>query len=135
MNGALERGWLYSSALRPVAELDGAGAVVSRFVYGTGGNVPDYLERGGWSYRLVTDHVGSVRLVVDAATGEVAQRLDYDVWGRVLKHSDPGSGPSDTWRPVREHVEAGGGQKVASTPIVGSTGNMLMPERVAGTSP
>lgn len=25
-------------------------------------------------------------------------------------------------------------QNVASTPIVGSTGNMLMPERVAGTS-
>ena len=93
MNGALERGWLYSSALRPVAELDGAGQVTARFVYGSGANVPDYMVRGGKTYRLVTDHLGSVRLVVDAATGEVAQRIDYDPWGSVLTDSNPGFQP------------------------------------------
>ena len=29
--------------LNPIAELDGAGNVVSRFVYGTKGNVPDTM--------------------------------------------------------------------------------------------
>ncbi|CAA9357513.1 MAG: Serine/threonine protein kinase [uncultured Gemmatimonadetes bacterium] len=93
INGTLARGWLYSGSLRPVAELDAAGAVVSRFVYGTGGNVPDYMVKDGKTFRLVQDHLGSVRLVVDAATGVVAQRLDYDTWGRVLKDSNPGFQP------------------------------------------
>ena len=50
----------------------------------------DYLVKGGVTYRLVTDHLGSVRLVVGAATGVVAQRLDYDVWGQVLNDTNPG---------------------------------------------
>jgi YD repeat-containing protein len=32
VGGALMKGWLYGDALRPIAELDGAGAVVARFV-------------------------------------------------------------------------------------------------------
>jgi RHS repeat-associated protein len=55
--------------------------VVSRFVYGTRVNVPEYMFKGGSTYRILTDHLGSVRLVVDASTGAVAQRIDYDAWG------------------------------------------------------
>ena len=72
LNGAVTHRWLYQNQLNPIAELDSAGALVSRFVYGSRGNVPDYLVRGGAVYRLVTDHLGSVRLVVNAATGAVA---------------------------------------------------------------
>jgi hypothetical protein len=81
MGGTLQKGFLWSDALRVVAELDGSGAVVSRFVYGTRVNVPEYLVKGGTTFRIVTDHLGSVRLVVDAATGAIAQRIDYDAWG------------------------------------------------------
>jgi hypothetical protein len=76
VNGTLVQGFLYQSDLRPIAELDGAGAVVSRFVYATRPNVPDYMSRGGVSYRILTDAVGSPLLVVDAGTGAVAQRAD-----------------------------------------------------------
>jgi len=76
-----------------IAELDGANAVVSRFLYATQPHVPDYLIRGGVAYRLLTDQVGSVRLVVNAGTGEVVQRLAYDTWGRVLEDSNPGFQP------------------------------------------
>lgn len=93
VNGVLVQGLLYQGALRPIAELDGAGAVVSRFVYGTHLNVPDYLIRGGVPYRILTDHLGSPRLVVDATTGVVAQRLDYDELGRVVGDSNPGFQP------------------------------------------
>jgi RHS repeat-associated protein len=93
VNGTLVQGFLYDGQLRPVAELDGAGNVVSRFVYGTGGNVPDYLIKGGVTYRLVTDQVGSVRLVVRADTGDVVQRIDYDASGRVLQDTNPGFQP------------------------------------------
>src|SRR5829696_7546423 len=70
-----------------------SGHVVSRFIYATHTNVPDYMEKGGKTYRIITDQVGSVRLVVDAATGEVAQRLNYDEFGNVLEDTNPGFQP------------------------------------------
>ena len=76
-----------------MAELDGTGAVVSRFVYGTDDFAPDYMVRGGATYRILTDHLGSPRLVVDVATGMVAQRLDYDAFGRVVTDTAPGFQP------------------------------------------
>jgi YD repeat-containing protein len=76
-----------------VAELDGSGAVVSRFVYATHVNVPDYLVKGGQTYRLVLDHLGSVRLVVNTSDGTVAQRLDYDEYGRITQNTSPGFQP------------------------------------------
>ncbi|MCU0492206.1 MAG: hypothetical protein MUD01_11490 [Chloroflexaceae bacterium] len=44
---AVVQGWLYADALRPIAELDGNGTVVSQFVYGSRANVPDFLIRDG----------------------------------------------------------------------------------------
>jgi RHS repeat-associated protein len=92
-NGVLEKGWLYDGQLRVVAELDGTGAVVSRFVYGTLAHSPDVMVRGAATYRLVHDVLGSVRLVIDTATGQVQQRLDYDTWGVVTFDSNPGFQP------------------------------------------
>jgi RHS repeat-associated protein len=89
----LVKGWLYKDRLNPVAELDGAGAVAARFVYGTKPHVPDYMVKGGVTYRIVSDHLGSVRLVIDAATGAVAQRIDYDAFGRVELDTAPGFQP------------------------------------------
>ncbi len=91
--GTMTRQWIWSGTLRIAAELDGTGALVSRFVYATHTNVPDYMIRGGITYRLITDHLGSVRLVVDASTGAIAQRLDYDEFGRVLGDSNAGFQP------------------------------------------
>ncbi len=93
INGVLTEGFLYSGQLQPVAMLDGSGNVVERFVYGTGVNVPEYMMKDGVTYRLITDQVGSVRLVVNAATGEIAQRLDYDACGKVLLDTNPGFQP------------------------------------------
>ena len=93
MNGSLQKAWLYADALRIVAETDGSGAVTSRFVYGAKPNVPEYLTRGGATYRIFSDHLGSPRLVVDASTGTVAQRLDYDALGNVTQDTNPGFQP------------------------------------------
>jgi YD repeat-containing protein len=46
VDGVSTQGFLYESQLRPVAELDGVGNVVSRFVYATRINVPDYMIKG-----------------------------------------------------------------------------------------
>ena len=45
------------------------------------------------TYRLIRDVQGSVRLVVDAATGDIAQRIDYDAFGNVLTDTAPGFQP------------------------------------------
>jgi hypothetical protein len=76
VDGVLEQGFLYEDQLRIAAELDGSGAVVSRFVYGTRVNVPQYLVKGASTYRILTDHLGSPRLVLDASDGTVVQRMD-----------------------------------------------------------
>lgn len=93
VDGTLVYGFLYNGASRPAAQLDKNGAIVSRFVYGSAGGAPDYMVSGGHTYAFVTDHLGSVRLVVDAASGAIAQRLDYDEFGRVLLDTAPGFQP------------------------------------------
>jgi RHS repeat-associated protein len=89
----LVQGWLYSDQLRPVAELDGNGNVVARFVYGSHFNVPDYMVKGGITYRILSDHLGSPRLVVDTSTNTVTQRMDYDEFGNIILDTNPGFQP------------------------------------------
>jgi RHS repeat-associated protein len=84
---------LWDDQLRIVAELDGTGALVSRFVYTTSVNMPEYMVKSGSTYRILTDQLGSPRLVVDVATGTVTQRMDYDEFGRVLLDTSPGLQP------------------------------------------
>jgi RHS repeat-associated protein len=93
VNGTLAQGFLYQNGLRPIAELDGSNNVISRFVYATHVNVPDYMVKGGATYRIITDQVGSPRLVINSATGQIAQRMDYDEFGNVLFDSNPGFQP------------------------------------------
>jgi len=93
VDGALTQRWIYKDQLNPVAELDDQGNLVSLFIYGTKSHVPDGMIKNGVRYLFVTDQVGSVRLVVDAATGAVAQQIDYDAWGNVTFDSTPGFQP------------------------------------------
>ena len=51
------------------------------------------MLRDGGTYRFIRDVQGSVRLVVDAATGVAAQRMDYDSFGNVLLDTAPGFQP------------------------------------------
>jgi RHS repeat-associated protein len=45
------------------------------------------------TYRIITDNLGSPRLVVDVATGAIAQRIDYDEFGQVITDTNPGFQP------------------------------------------
>jgi RHS repeat-associated protein len=92
-NGALAKQFLYDNRGRIIAELDGASAVVSRFVYADDRIVPAFMVKGGAVFRLITEPLGSVRLVVKIADGSVAQRLDYDAFGIVTMDTSPGFQP------------------------------------------
>ena len=93
VDGTLVQGFLYQDQLNPVAEVDGNGNVVARFVYASKANVPDYLEKGGVTYRIISDQLGSPRLVVNTTDGTIAQRLDYDEFGNVIIDTNPGFQP------------------------------------------
>ncbi len=93
VDGVLVQGFLYQDGLKPIVELDGSNNVVSRFVYSDDINVPAYMIKAGVPYRIITDHLGSARLVIDASTGSIAQRLDYDEFGKVTLDTSPGFQP------------------------------------------
>ncbi len=93
INGALVQGFLYKDQLKPVTELDGNGNIVSRFLYGTKDNVPDYMIKNGETYRIISDNLGSPRMVVDVSTGQIVQQMAYDEFGNVTQDTNPGFQP------------------------------------------
>ncbi|MFZ5803639.1 MAG: RHS repeat domain-containing protein [Acidobacteriota bacterium] len=93
INGTLVQGFIYDDQLRIVAELDGSNQVVSRFIYADHINVPEVMEKGGKTYRVLHDHLGSPRFVIDTQTGQIVQELHYDAWGNVVFDSNPGFQP------------------------------------------
>ncbi|NNN05272.1 MAG: RHS repeat-associated core domain-containing protein, partial [Elusimicrobia bacterium] len=93
VNGVLTQGFLYDGQLQIVAQIDGANNVISRFVYGSRTNVPDYMIQGGVEYRIIADNLGSPRLVVNSQTGAVVQEMDYDEFGNVTNDTNPGFQP------------------------------------------
>ncbi|PAT31426.1 hypothetical protein CLI92_11620 [Vandammella animalimorsus] len=92
-NGQQQYRLIYLDELRPLAELDAQGQLRSLFIYAGQGNAPTLMLREGKTWRLIADHLGSIRLVIDAETGQIGQRLDYDAWGRVTHDSQPGFQP------------------------------------------
>jgi RHS repeat-associated protein len=83
VNGSVARKWLYRDQLKPAAEFDGAGTLLARYTDGV-------TIKGSSSYRVVADHLGTPRLLVNSATGAIAQRLDVDEWGQVIADSSVG---------------------------------------------
>jgi RHS repeat-associated protein len=96
VGGNLTRQWLYDGQLKVVGELDSQGNILAQFVYASMHYAPDYMIKYGadaGTYRIVSDHLGSLRLVIDVATGDVVQRMDYDEFGNVLNDTNPGFQP------------------------------------------
>lgn len=93
-DGQVTERYLYGpEAITPVAKVDGQGDTLARYVYASSSSTPDYIVQGGNTYRVITDQLGSARLVVDAANGQVAQELSYDEYGAVTADSNPGFQP------------------------------------------
>ncbi len=98
-DGTVTDRWLYKDGLNPVARLDGNNILTDVYVYGNKDHVPDLvLHRDSAQddftrYRVVTDHLGSVRLVVSTEDGSIVQQLNYDEWGKVTLDTNPGFQP------------------------------------------
>jgi RHS repeat-associated protein len=94
-NGNYEYKLLYSGQLSPIARLNDEDRVVEEYVYGSRVNVPEYMIKDGRKYRFLTDHRGSVRMVVDTHDGNIMQRTDYDEFGLIIDED-----LAENWTPV-----------------------------------
>jgi RHS repeat-associated protein len=92
VSGALLEGFLYDGE-KIVAQLNASNAIVSQFVYASGSTSPDYMISGGVTYRILSDPLGSPRLVVNSSTGAIAEQVTYDEFGNVLSDTNPGFQP------------------------------------------
>lgn len=91
--GSIVQRFLYSGYLRPIAELDESGNPIVIFIYGTRSNVPDYMILNNTAYRIISDQVGSPRMVINSATGAIAQVMTYSAFGNLLSDTNPGFQP------------------------------------------
>ena len=91
VNGTLVAGYLYRPDGLVAAQTDAAGNVVARFGYD--GSRLVLVQRDGRDLLVTTDQLGSPVLLVDSATGEVAESIAYDAWGNVIADSNPGVTP------------------------------------------
>ncbi|NQT82236.1 hypothetical protein HQ563_04390 [bacterium] len=87
VEGARTHAWLYGQGPLPLAEYDGTSSLRSTFIY-VGPGVPVTMMREGSTYHIVSDHLGSPRLVVDD-TGSVVKQVDYDAFGNVFNDTNP----------------------------------------------
>ena len=92
VGGKLVAGYLYRLDGSIAAETDGDGQIVSRFGYDNGGHLA-IVVHSGVTCRVITDAVGSPRLIIDSRTGAVVEQISYDAWGNVTQDSGPGFVP------------------------------------------
>jgi RHS repeat-associated protein len=93
VNNVLTKQYLWQDDLKIAAEYDGAGQLVSEFIYAQSVNAPDYMIRGGIKYKLVKDNLGSILAVVNTTNGVIAQQLTYSTYGQVLSDTNPSFQP------------------------------------------
>ena len=84
--------FLYGTGRLPMAEEDATGRIERLYLYGTKAHVPvvaiDIASDGTkTSYRILSDHLGLVRRVVELTSGEVMQATDYDAWGNITSET------------------------------------------------
>ena len=94
VSGVIQERYLYRNQLQIAAITNANGQVQKKFVYGDS-HAPEYFIVYNYStntettYRLVTDNIGTVRIVLKTSDGSVAQQIEYDEWGRIVSNSNP----------------------------------------------
>lgn len=94
VDGIVQRYYTYTPEGQLIGELDSNMNLVKTFIYASKSHVPDYfIDQNGNSFKIITDHLGSVRFVVDAISGEIVQKMHHDEFGKVLVDTNPNATP------------------------------------------
>ena len=64
-NGQRQYGLIYQDNLRPIADTDENGDLKTLYIYADKPHSPSAMIRAGKTYQIISDHLGSVRLVID----------------------------------------------------------------------
>ncbi len=87
VDGTTMKKYLWQGLTRLLAVYDGSNNLIMRFEYADG-RMPVAMTRGGATYYLTYDQVGSLKAVADSA-GNVVKRIDYDSFGNIINDTDP----------------------------------------------
>jgi len=87
LDGVMVEKYLWQGLTRLLAVYDGSDNLVMRFEYADG-RTPVAMTKGGSTYYLTYDQVGSLRVLADAA-GNVVKRVDYDSFGNIITDTHP----------------------------------------------
>ena len=87
VDGVIVEKYLWQDLTRLLAVYDGSDNLLQRFEYADG-RMPLAMTRGGSTYYLTYDQIGSLRIVADAS-GNVVKRIDYDSFGNIINDTDP----------------------------------------------
>jgi RHS repeat-associated protein len=86
VDGSITEKYLWQGLTQLLAVYDGNDLLLARFLYADG-RMPVAMERGGATYYLTYDQVGSLRVVADAS-GNVIKRIDYDSFGNIINDTN-----------------------------------------------
>lgn len=89
-NSTFKYHYLYEEGERIAAHVNNSGVIQKEYVYGEHVNSADYIIVGAIKYRIIKDHLGSPRLVVNTTDGTVSQRMDYNDLGKVTSDTNQG---------------------------------------------
>lgn len=67
--------------------------VIREYTIGANANIADTFKENDQEYKLIKDHLGSLRMVVNAETGAVIQKMNYTEYGEVIEDTNPGLSP------------------------------------------
>lgn len=87
-DGQVVERYLWQDKTTLLATYDGDGNLKQRFNY-TLGHAPTSFTENGETYYLLTDHLGSPRMITDSF-GQVVKAIEYDAYGNVISDSNPG---------------------------------------------
>jgi RHS repeat-associated protein len=85
-DGVITEKYLWQGLTRLLAVYDGTGNLLMRFLYADG-RMPVAMEKGGATYYLTYDQVGSLRVVADGS-GNVVKRIDYGSFGNIINDTN-----------------------------------------------
>ena len=88
IDGTVVEKYLWRDNTTLLAVYDGLDNLTMRFNYADG-RLPISMLRGGNTYYMMYDQVGSLKLIVDS-TGSTTKRIDYDSFGNIINDTNPG---------------------------------------------
>ncbi len=88
IDGTVVEKYLWRDNTSLLAVYDGSDNLTMRFNYADG-RLPISMLRGGSTYYMMYDQVGSLRLISDSS-GNITKRIDYDSFGNIINDTNPG---------------------------------------------